>query len=103
MKYVIKNEVDYMVARAQVQTDAVRELLKETQQENDYWKEKAAAKLVAFHENEEKLLSLYAEMKVYHPDLAIALEKRRPYLLDLVDRAREQWEEQRKNQVNSVK
>lgn len=98
MKYAIKNEVDYMVARARAQTDAVRKLLKDTQKENDYWKEKATAKLVEFHEHEEKILSLYAEMKSYHPELAEALEKRRPYLLSLVENARIQWEEQKKTQ-----
>ncbi|MCK5590852.1 MAG: hypothetical protein KAI72_02745 [Candidatus Pacebacteria bacterium] len=103
MKYAIKNEVDYMVARARAQTDAVRKLLKDTQKENDYWKEKAAAKLVEFHEHEEKIISLYAEMKSYHPELAQALEKRHPYLLDLVNNARGQWEEQRRRQTSLVK
>lgn len=103
MKYAIKNEVDYMVARSRAETDAVRELLEDSRKENDYWKEKAAAKLVAFHEHEEKMLSLYAEIRSYHPELAAALEKRRPYLLDILERARDQWEKQRERQTSSVK
>lgn len=100
MRYAIKNEVDYMVARARAETDAVRKLLEDSRKEDDYWKEKAAAKLVAFHEHEEKMLSLYAEMKSYHPELAAALEKHRPYLLDVLKRARHQWEEQRQRQAS---
>ena len=103
MKYAIKNEVDYMVARSRAETDAVRELLEDSRKENDYWKEKAAAKLVAFHEHEEKMLSLYAEIRSYHPELAVALEKRRPYLLGILERARDQWEKQRERQTSSVK
>ena len=104
MKYAIKNEVDYMVARARAETDAVRKLLEDSRKGDDYWKEKAAAKLVAFHEHEEKMLSFYAEIKLYHPELAAALEKRRPYLLVLVETARHQWEEQRQRQASpSVK
>ena len=103
MKHLIKNEVDYMVARAQAETNAVRELLKDAQKENDYWKEKAAAKLMAFHEHEEKMLSIYADIKSYHPELAMALEKRRPYLLSILTRAGDQWEKQRERQASPIK
>ena len=103
MKHFIKNEVDYMVARAQAETGAVLKLLVDSQKENDYWKEKAAAKLMAFHEHEEKMLSIYADIRSYHPELAVALEKRRPHLLSILKEARNQWEEQRERQASSVK
>ena len=103
MKHLIKNEIDYMVARSQAETEAVRKLLKESQKEEDYWKEKATAKMMAFHEQEEKMLSIYADIKSYHPELAIALEKRRPYLLSILLRAGEQWEKQRERQISPVK
>ncbi len=92
-----------MVARSQAETDAVRKLLEESRKENDYWKEKAAAKLMAFHEQEEKMLSIYADIKLYHPELAAALEKRRPHLFNILEVARNQWEEQREKQASSVK
>ncbi|MCK5590831.1 MAG: hypothetical protein KAI72_02640 [Candidatus Pacebacteria bacterium] len=103
MKHLIKNEVDYMVARAQAETNAVRKLLEDSQKENDYWKEKVAAKLMAFHEHEEKMLSIYADIKSYHPELATALEKRRPYLLSILARAGDQWEKQRERQASPIK
>ena len=95
MKYSIQNEIEYLVAEAQAQTDIARHLLTEARKEGNYWEEKAAAKMVAFHEHEEKMLTLYAEMRAHHPELAGALENRKPYLLDLLENAQQSFEEQK--------
>ena len=94
MKHSIQNEIEYLVAEAQAETDIAQHLLAEARKEENYWEEKAAAKMVAFHEHEEKMLTLYAEMKSYHPELAGALEDRKPYLLNLLENARSSYEEQ---------
>jgi hypothetical protein len=90
----IQNEIEYLVARAQAETDIAQHIQGEARKENDYWKEKSAAKMVAFHEHEEKMLTFYAEMKTDFPELAWALEERKPYLLELVKEAKERLEAQ---------
>ncbi len=92
MRHKITNQLDYMVARAQMETDIAREVLERARLSGEYHKEKAAAKLVAFHENEEKLIILYAEAKAYYPDIADVMERRRPHLKDLYDEAGLLWE-----------
>ena len=96
-KHQVTNETEYLVARAQAETFIARHLLEEARKENDYWKEKAAAKMLAFYEHEEKVLTLYAEMKLYHPELAVALEEQKPYLLELLSQAKERWDVQQKS------
>lgn len=94
MKNEITNEIEYMVARAQAETDMARHLLEEVREEGDYWKEKAAAKMLVFQESEEKMLTLYAELKSYHPELAEALEARKPHLLELLEEAKQRFDAQ---------
>lgn len=94
-KKQITNEVEYLVARAQAETYIAKHLLEEARADNDYWKEKAATKMLALYESEETMLTLYAEMKLYHPELAVALEEQKPYLLELLKKAKERWDNQR--------
>lgn len=94
MKHPIGNEIEYLVALSQAETDMTRHLLEEARSSGDYWKEKAAAKMLAFQESEEKMLTLYGELRSYHPDLAAAVEERKPYLVDLLDDARLRWNAQ---------
>jgi hydroxymethylpyrimidine pyrophosphatase-like HAD family hydrolase len=94
MKNEITNEIEYMVARAQAETDMARHVLEEARDESDYWKEKAAAKLLVFQESEEKMLTLYAELKLYHPELAEAVEARKPHLLELLAEAKQRFDAQ---------
>ncbi|MCK5027887.1 MAG: hypothetical protein KAS07_05705, partial [Candidatus Pacebacteria bacterium] len=91
MKCPIQNEIEYFVAQAQAETDIAQHLLEETRKEESYWEEKAAAKMAAFHKHEEKMITLYAELKSYHPELAGALEDRKPYLLELLENARQSY------------
>jgi hypothetical protein len=88
----IEGPLDYLVARTQLETDIAREILERARGEGDYHREKAAAKLVAFHENEEQMLALYAEAKRLYPELAETLERRRPHLLELLKEAELLWQ-----------
>lgn len=93
MQHPIRNECDYLVAEAQKVTDKAREVLAEAQSDKDYYQEKIAAKLVEFCEAEEKYLSRYAELKLYYPELAKAVEERRAHLLSIIDRAKIKYAE----------
>lgn len=76
----IHNEIDYMVAIAELETGAARKVVENARSENDYYKEKAAAKMLAFFEHDEQSLRIYAELKLYHPELAEIVETERPHL-----------------------
>ncbi|NUM45613.1 MAG: hypothetical protein HUU38_12985, partial [Anaerolineales bacterium] len=68
MEHKIQDAYDYLVAKAQLETDLARDLLEKARGTNDYHREKAAAKLLAFHENEEEMITLYVEAKLYYPE-----------------------------------
>lgn len=88
----IENAFDYLVARAQMETDLARDILVKAREANDYHREKAAAKLLAFHENEEQMIMLYVEAKIHYPEMAATLEKKRPHLLEMVKEAELLWQ-----------
>lgn len=92
MEHKIEGPLDYLVARAQMETDIARSVLERARADNDYHREKAAAKLLAFHENEEQMIALYVEAKLHYPDMAALLERKRPHLLDLLHEAELQWQ-----------
>ncbi len=92
MEHKIDGPLDYLVARAQMETDIARSVLERARADNDYHREKAAAKLLAFHENEEQMIALYVEAKLHYPDMAELLERKRPHLLDLLREAELQWQ-----------
>lgn len=88
MRRKISNEFDFLVARSEAETDKAREILESARRENDYYREKIAAKLVEFCEHAEKAARLYAEAKSEYPDLAGLIEKRWPHYRALADEAR---------------
>jgi hypothetical protein len=90
-EHPIENPFDYLIARAQLETDIARDILTDARASADYHREKAAAKLVAFHENEEQMIMLYAEAKKLYPDIAEVLERRRPHLLEMLKEAELLW------------
>jgi predicted outer membrane protein len=91
MKKKIVSIEDYIVAKSELELERVTDLLRKVQGEGDYFKEKAVAKLVAYHEHERNLLLLYVEMRQSYPDMARALEEQKPYLLTLWQGAEEEW------------
>lgn len=57
-----------------------------------YYREKEAAKLVAFYGTFNELISLYAEIRESYPELAQVIERRHPFLLSLPERDGEKTE-----------
>lgn len=93
-RYPVNNEIDFLVARAQAETDVAKNVLAGARESGDYWQEKVAVKLAEFYEREEKMLALYAEIKTHYPKLAETLESKKPYLVDLLNNARNAWKSQ---------
>lgn len=91
-KYGIVNDVDYLVAKAQVKEQIAEEILMGAVERGDYWQEKAAAKLAAFERQSEDVFALYAEAKLYHPDMAKILEEEHPYLKDVYEEAKSSFQ-----------
>jgi hypothetical protein len=91
MKKKIVTIEDYIIAKSELELERVTDLLNQVRDEGDYFKEKSAAKLLAFHEHERNLILLYVEMRESFPDMARALEEQKPYLLTLWNVAEEEW------------
>lgn len=91
MEHKIEGPLDYLLARSQLETDIARQILEKARLDNDYHREKAAAKLLDFHEHEEQMVALYVEAKSLYPDMAATLEKRRPHLLSMMKEAELLW------------
>lgn len=85
------NEIDLMVQNAQRQTDKARRVVEMAREEDNYYKERAAAKMLDFFTHEEAVIRLYAEAKSNYPPLAELFEKERPSLRELYQKAQEQW------------
>jgi hypothetical protein len=89
----IENEYDLLVARAEAETNKARDVLLEARSRDDYWQEKIAAKLADFCETQEKSVRLYAEAKLYYPELGDLIEKRWPHYRSLGDEGRQKFSE----------
>lgn len=89
----IENEIDYLVAQAQIETDIATEIVssvkdKDATSQERYYMEKIALKMLEFFKLEEKLITLYAEAKTEIPLLADLMENKRPYLRDMLAEAK---------------
>ncbi len=71
---------DFLVARAHQEVVRAEIIMQRSLEANDYFYEKAAAKILAFYEMEHKLIAHYVELKLYFPESATALEAQKPYL-----------------------
>lgn len=100
-KFEIESEADYMVADAQKELEIAQEILEEAREKEEYYLEKAAAKLVDFLENMNSLVQSYAELKAYRPDLAKQLENKIPWLSGLYYRAQKNWDDQKNNNTKT--
>ena len=92
MKNPIKDEVDFLIAQAQTETDIAKETVESIRQKNDYYEEKLALKMLEFFKEEEKVISLYAEAKKNYPLLAELMENKRPYLKEMLVEAKGLYE-----------
>jgi len=93
MKNRIKSEVDFLVAQAQIESGIAEEIVKTIRDrkegnENKYYEEKLALKMLEVYREEEKVISLYAEAKKNYPLLAELMENKRPYLKEILAEAR---------------
>jgi len=83
---------DFLVAHAERDLLLARKFLEETRLKNEYFREKAAAKVVAFYHVELTLIKQYVELKLYFPQTAMALEEQKPYLIELWAKAQQERE-----------
>ncbi|MEK7635222.1 MAG: hypothetical protein AAB446_02220 [Patescibacteria group bacterium] len=93
MKYPIKDEMDFLIAQAQAETDIAKEIVesirgKGIDDDKNYYEEKLALKMLEFFKEEEKVIALYAEAKKNYPLLAELMENKRPYLRELLEEAK---------------
>ena len=96
-KYPIKDEVDFLVAQAQAETDIAKEIVenirgKGIDDDKKYYEEKLALKMLEFFKEEEKIISLYVEAKKNYPLLAELMENKRPYLNEMLKEAKKLYE-----------
>ena len=88
MKNPIKDEIDFLIAQTQSETDIAKEIVENIRKRGDYHNEKLSLKMLEFYKCEEKLISLYAEAKKNYPLLVELMENKRPYLKDILEEAR---------------
>lgn len=92
-KYPIKDEIDFLLAQAQNETDIAKEIVesirgKGIDDDKKYYEEKLALKMLEFFKEEEKVITLYVESKKNYPLLAELMENKRPYLKDMLAEAK---------------
>jgi hypothetical protein len=100
-KYPIKDEIDFLIAQAQAETDIAKEIVEDLRGKGidddpdvedgagkKYYEEKLALKMLEFFKEEEKVIALYAEAKKNYPVLADLMENKRPYLKEMLEEAK---------------
>ena len=102
MQNKIKNELDFLIAQVQTETDIAQEVVESIRQKptgskeevaQKYYDEKVALKMLEFFKEEEKVVSLYAEAKTSYPILANLMENKRPYLKEMLAEAKKLHEQ----------
>lgn len=96
-KNPIKDEMDFLIAQVQNETDIAKEIVesirgKGIDDEKTYHEEKLALKMLEFFKQEEKVISLYIEAKKNYSLLAELMENKRPYLKELLVEAKRLYE-----------
>lgn len=96
-KYPIKDEIDFLIAQAQAETDIAKEIVESIRErgiddDKKYYEEKLSLKMLEFFKEEEKVISLYAEAKKNYPLLAELMENKRPYLREMLEEAKKLYE-----------
>jgi len=97
MKYKIKDEIDFLIAQAQTETDIAKEIVEDIRgkgidDDKKYYEEKLSLKMLEFFKEEEKVITLYAEAKKNYPILAELMENKRPYLKEMLAEAKRLYE-----------
>ncbi len=97
-EWKITSAIDCIQAKGQLDLKLAQEVLAEAREQEDYWQEKAAAKLTAFFEAQEELFSRYAELRNYHAQMAeIIGGQQMPELEEILKEAEKLWANLNKN------
>jgi hypothetical protein len=96
-KNPIKDEIDFLIAQTQAETDIAKEIVEDLRgkgidDDKKYYEEKLALKMLEFFKEEEKVIALYAEAKKNYPLLADLMENKRPYLKEMLEEAKKLYE-----------
>lgn len=92
-EYELTCAEDCMVAFANSLRAEVRALHDEVVAKDDYYEEKATAKLLELFKAYERLVSLYAELRSYYPGAAERVETHLPPLKECFKHGEELWQE----------
>lgn len=92
-EYEITSIEDCMVAFAQSMRDEAAKIHKEIVAKEDYYQEKAIAKLLELFKTYERMTVLYAELRSYYPTAAQNVESHIPSLAEAKAHAEKLWEE----------
>ena len=93
-----KDPIDYMIIQARQETEIAENIIEKIRNgdsddaSSKYYEEKLALKMLDFFKEEEKVITLYAEAKQSYPFLAELMEKKRPYLKQLLEEATKLFE-----------
>jgi hypothetical protein len=90
--YELTSAEDCMVAYAQQMRAEVQKLYEEVLTKDDYYEEKAIAKLLELFRAYERLVSLYAELRSYYPDAAGRVEAHVPSLQETAKHGEALWD-----------
>lgn len=90
-QYELTSVEDCMVAYAQKMRAEVRQLHEEVVARDDYYEEKAIAKLLELFRTYERMVALYAELRSYYPVAGASVSEHIPSLQQTSDHAEQLW------------
>lgn len=90
-EYELTSVEDCMVAYAQKMRAEVRALHAEVRERDDYYEEKAVAKLLELFRAYERLVALYAELRSYYPVAGAQVSEHIPSLSRTTEHAEALW------------
>lgn len=99
-EYELTSVEDCMVAYAQHMRAGVRQLHEEVLQRDDYYEEKAVAKLLELFRAYERMVALYAELRSYYPVAGADVTEHIPSLSRTAEHAEALWQEIQAKQAN---
>ena len=86
-----KTLADHLALTARHERQAAERWLDQVRQENDYYREKAVAKLTEFLRREEAALQILLEIRRDFPELADTVLERKPYWRTKLEQAESEW------------
>ncbi|GEM_PF-5210291 len=91
-KYQVKDELEFLLAKNQLEKEEAEKMLEEIRSDDGaYYQEKTAVKLVDFLCKEEARLRVLIDIKKNLPELFDVIKRQKPYIEDLLQRAKTEW------------